>query len=74
MVGKFSGDQIDEEELQEALAAFWGKGLGCPILSGCLYCFVRTQDGKYMQAATQEEIAGFLESDLGMPISILFSE
>ena len=32
MVGKFSGDQIDEEELQEALARFGGSGFsdaGC---------------------------------------------
>ena len=65
MVGKFSGDQIDEEELQEALARFGGKDWDALFYRAVCIDFVRTQDGKYMQAATQEEIAGFLESDLG---------
>ena len=54
-----------EEELQEALARFGGKDWDALFYRAVCIDFVRTQDGKYMQAATQEEIAGFLESDLG---------
>ena len=65
MVGKFSGDQIDEDELQDALGRFGRKDWDSLFYRAVCIDFVRTQDGKYMQAVTQEEIAGFLENSLG---------
>ncbi|QBE97255.1 putative response regulatory protein [Blautia producta] len=65
MVGKFSGDQIDEEELQEALERFGGKNRDAFFYRAVCMDFVRVFDEKNRQSVTQEEIAGFLEHDLG---------
>lgn len=65
MVGKFSGDQIDEEELQEALARFGGKDWDAFSCRAVCLDFVRVLETKSRQAVTQEKIAGFLEQDLG---------
>ena len=65
MVGKFIGDQIDEEELQEALERFGGKNRDAFFYRAVCMDFVRVFDEKNRQSVTQEEIAGFLEHNLG---------
>lgn len=65
MISKFSGDQIDEEELQEKLERFGGKDWDTFFYRAVCLDFVRIQNEKHGQSVTQEEIAVFLESRLG---------